>query len=332
MAHRFYSSGRAQGKIRDFKVYARTILDRLKTLNLIVTIPDWKVLHNDEYCFDIVLSVKEKLERHTEVLELEPQDAVTKSCEIMMTLLGDIHSVDVCLVAESDKTCSNVGLWAHRAILSRYKGFENAIQTACKRLSSTSEDMAKLTIGDGDSSSSTTVQGDDILGPLLIPVERFTLATLCVLLRYVYTGQINLSAETNKHAISMTESTLTLEGITSRCKESVRWHPLGTDSPWKFKDVTWGELLVASDYYGVLDLKTLCESEVISSMNQSSVVETLFTIGCKFDKIKECALNHIVGNMATLFPEGKDPFSLYKDHPMCHDLLVESIRRKVKGN
>ncbi|KAF9339548.1 hypothetical protein BGX26_009274, partial [Mortierella sp. AD094] len=168
-----------------------------------------------------------------EVPEVEPRnDAVTKNHEIMLILLRDIHSVDVCFVVESDKTCSNVGLWAHRSILSRYKGFENAIQMACKDLSSTSEDMAKLTIGDGGSSSSTTAQGDDILGPLLIPVEKFTLATLCVLLRYIYTGQIKLSAETNKHAISMTESTLTLQGITSRHKESVRWHPLELDSPW----------------------------------------------------------------------------------------------------
>ncbi|KAF9401824.1 hypothetical protein BGX21_000462 [Mortierella sp. AD011] len=301
---------------------------------VIVTIPLYKILYQGKYCFDIVLSIEKTLPKCiAEAPEVVLQgDAVTKNHEIMLILLRDIHSVDVCLVAESDKTCSNVGLWAHRAILSRYKGFENAIQTACKGLSSTSEDMAKLTIGDGDSSSSTTVQGDDILGPLLIPVEKFTLATLCVLLRYVYTGQINLSAETNKHAISMTESTLTLEGITSRRKESVRWHPLGTDSSWKFKDVTWEELLVASDYYGVMDLKTQCENKVITAMNQSSVVETLFTIGCSFDKIKESALDYIVSNMATLFAEDKDSFAQFKDHPRCYEMLVEVIRRKAKYN
>ncbi|KAF9358333.1 hypothetical protein BGX26_001990 [Mortierella sp. AD094] len=261
---------------------------------------------------------------------VEPQDANIDYHKIMLTLLKDIYSVDVCFVIESDETCSNVGLWAHRAILSRYKGFQDVIQTACKTIPSTSEDMANLTIGDDyKSSSSTTAQDDDILGPLLIPVEKLTLPTLCVLLRYIYTGQINLSAEADKHAISTTESTLVLQGIMSGRKESVRWHPLKSDSLWKFKDVTWEELLLASDYYGVMDLRSRCEKEVISAMKQPTVVETLFTTGCSFYKIKDSGLNYIVDNMTSLFSKGKDPFALYKNHPECHDMMIEIFHRKI---
>ncbi|KAF9358337.1 hypothetical protein BGX26_001994 [Mortierella sp. AD094] len=162
-----------------------------------------KILHNGKYCFDIVLSNNgNPPEKQAEVLEVDIQHAMTKNHEVMLILLRDIHSVDVCFVFESDKTCLNVGLWAHRAILSRYKGFENAIHTANKAMSSSSEDMANLTIGESDvSSSSTSVQADVILGPLMIPVEKFTLATLCVLLRYIYTGEINLSAETDMQSV-----------------------------------------------------------------------------------------------------------------------------------
>ncbi|KAF9114088.1 hypothetical protein BGX27_000141 [Mortierella sp. AM989] len=289
-----------------------------------------KVRYKDKYSFDIVLSSQAKLPKALVEDTVEPLDAITKNHEIMLILLRDIHSVDVCFVFESDKTCSNVGLWAHRSILSRYKGFESAIQTACKDMTSASEGMANLTVSDGKSSEpSTAEKGSDAFGALLVPVGKFTLATLCVLLRYIYTGVINLSAETNKHAISMTESTLVLQGITSRRKESVRWHPLGSESSWKFKDVTWEELLLASDFYEVTDLRCTCEKKVISAMSNSTVVETLFTIGCQFDKIKESALEYIVRNMATLFQKGKDPFAPYKDHPKCHEMFVELIHRKA---
>ncbi|KAF9358338.1 hypothetical protein BGX26_001995 [Mortierella sp. AD094] len=102
--------------------------------------------------------------------------------------------------------------------------------------------------------------------------------------------------------------------------------------PYESKDVTWEELLVASDHYGVKDLKSQCENKVITAMNRSSVVETLFTIGCSFDKIKESALNYIVDNMATLFTKDKDSFEQYKNHPRCYEMLVEVIRRKAEGN
>ncbi|KAF9114087.1 hypothetical protein BGX27_000140 [Mortierella sp. AM989] len=303
-----------------------------------VSIATRKVQYKDKYLFDIVLSTEEKLTQtrivESEMVKMEPeidrQDATTMNREIMLMLLRDIHSVDLCFVFESDKACSNMGLWAHRVILSRYNGFENAIQMACKDLSSASEDMASLTIGDGDSSKSSTTKRDaDILGPLLIPIKKFNLATFCVLLRYIYTGEVRLSVEADKHTLSTNESTLVVESIVSKRKESVRWHPLGSDSPWKFKDVTWGELLLAADFYGVKDLRLLSEKKVISAISKSTVVETLFTIGTQFDKIKGFALDYIVDDMAALFPKGENPFAPYKNHPEYDEMLVELIHRKA---
>ncbi|KAF9174454.1 hypothetical protein BGX21_000466 [Mortierella sp. AD011] len=293
-----------------------------------------KVYHENYVRFNIVLSGKEKLlEKQPEAPKMDLQDAAAKNNETMLVLLRDIYSVDVCFVFESDNTCSNVGLWAHRTILSKYKGFENTIQTACKDISSASNDMSNLAISERDNQmSSTSVETNHVLGPLLIPVGKFTMATLCVLLRYIYTGQIKLSVEIDKHAISTTENSLIVQGIMSRGKESVRWHLLETDSPWKFKDVTWVELLLASDHYGVEDLRLRCEDEVISTIDQSNVFETLFTTGCSFDRIKEAALNYIVGNMTTLFPKGKDPFAPHKDHPKCHDLMIEIFHHKAERN
>ncbi|KAG0347276.1 hypothetical protein BGZ54_004951, partial [Gamsiella multidivaricata] len=144
---------------------------------------------------------------------------------------------------------------------------------------------------------------------------------------------IERSADASKHAICTSESQLvsqTLRGAKPQ-QESIRWSPLESESPWKFKDVTWEELLVAADYYGVTDLRTRCEQAVIDEINQSNALQTLFTIGCSFEKVKESALDYLVENMATLVVDGgSDPFEPYETHPKCHSFMLELMRGKAK--
>ncbi|KAF8917740.1 hypothetical protein BGZ58_005027, partial [Dissophora ornata] len=164
---------------------------------------------------------------------------------------------------------------------------------------------------------------------ITIPVENFSLATFCVMLRYIYTGEIDLSADTALHAISTTESTLVLQNITSRSREFVRWNPLDMDSPWKFKDVTWEELLLASHAYGVTDLQACCEEAVISAMNASNAVKRLFDLGSHFEAVQESALAFIVNNMDAMLDSSKGPFAPYKNHPDFYEYAIELMRRKT---
>ncbi|KAG0350657.1 hypothetical protein BGZ54_003695 [Gamsiella multidivaricata] len=134
------------------------------------------------------------------------------------------------------------------------------------------------------------------------------------------------------HAICTSESQLvsqTLRGAKMQ-QESIRWNPLASESPWKFKDVTWEELLVATDYYGMTDLRTRCEQAVTDGINQNNALQMLFTIGCSFEKVKESALDYLVKNMATLVVDGSDPFEPYERHPKCHSFMLELMRRKAK--
>jgi hypothetical protein len=40
-----------------------------------------------------------------------------------------------------------------------------------------------------------------------------------------------------------------------KVEESVTWHPLDQNSPWRLKDVTWEELKEAAIHYGLKDLE-----------------------------------------------------------------------------
>ncbi|KAG0289637.1 hypothetical protein BGZ98_003766 [Dissophora globulifera] len=304
------------------------------------------VSHSNRFLFDIVLTTRTVLSRKP-VEPPKPDPTASKNREIMQILLKDTHSVDLCFVFNSDKSYSNVGLWAHRSILSRYKPLADLIRkstssvvrrrdqvasTASNTVDNKTSD-ADLSFSSEDDSSTPTnnvreeANGDSSV--LMILVEKFSLATLCVLLRFIYTGEIDLSADTNQHAISSTESSLVLQEIAGKTHEYVRWNPLDVDSPWKFKDVTWEELLMAASFYGVTDLQARCEAAVIAGLDATNAVEVLFSVGCRFEKVKNAAMEFIVEKMASMILGDKEPFALYKDHPDAFGFLVELMRRRV---
>ncbi|KAG0006200.1 hypothetical protein BGZ80_000986 [Entomortierella chlamydospora] len=290
------------------------------------TLKHGDAVFKDKYLFDIVLFIGQNIP----VIPVEPLESVPKNRDIMLTLLKDINSVDTCFVFESDKSYSNVGLWAHRVILTKYKKFDGIIQYASKKATTalSEKDDSKRDVTE---SSTPSIGRDENPAVLTIPVPKdFSLSTLSVLLRYIYTGEIKLTADLGQHAVSMTKSSLVIYDAMGKTRESVRWSPFDADSPWKLKDVTWEELLLAADHFGVSDMRKNCEDEVIGAMNQSNVVDTLFNIGCSFDTVKEAALDFIVKNMETMVLDGEDPFVAFKNHPDCHSLMFEVMRRRVK--
>ncbi|KAG0322760.1 hypothetical protein BGZ99_003148 [Dissophora globulifera] len=246
----------------------------------------------------------------------EPSEAVTRNSRIMQTLLKDPYSVDIRFVFDADKSYSNVGLWAHRSILAEYKPLADLIQEA-------SSESATQT------SSGNDAQGVINAEMLTIPLSDISPATLCVLLRYIYTGEINRTVDTSLHAISTTESALVTKGIAGRPASFVRWSPMDKDSPWRLRDVTWEELLRASSRFGVSELQQRCEDAVIASIDASNVVDVLFTVGNTFGKIKDTAMDFIVEKIGSVVLEDKEPFAAYRNHPDAFDFLVELVRRKA---
>ncbi|KAI8596143.1 hypothetical protein EDD21DRAFT_422980 [Dissophora ornata] len=231
-----------------------------------------KVLYNNnDYRFDILLGDYKQLIKDN----LTKDNQSRKGCdsrteETMKALLKDVHSVDLCFAFEYDKAYPGLEMWAHRVILSRYKKIANMIQK-------TTEVMSEEINNVKSSTTFLEVGAPHVADSLVIPVANFSFATLCTILRYIYTD---------------------------------------------FNTVTWEELLMAADFYGVTDLRNCCEGEVILAID-------LFNIGSSFHKVKESALDYIVENMESLVLEGKDPFEPYRLHPKCHDLMVEAMRRRA---
>lgn len=299
-----------------------------------------KVVDDGMYRFDIVFSTHKEIARK---LASPP----FKSREILPLLLKDPNTVDVCFTFSSDKVYSHIGLWAHRVVLSRYKVFAQLIEKedAHQRLASKAngdkdKDMTTTTIKAESDAESTRTVSDDTTSPassidsraIMIKVDKFPLSTFCVLLYYIYMDEIDLSVDISRFVISISDGgSLVWRDSDGKIREhhpSICWPPLDQGSPWKLKDVAWDELLEAAEVYGVPELRSHCLTGALNGLNEQNAVRSVFS--CDAD-VKRMAMRYIIERMEVFFEKGKpDPFLAYKDHPDCHEALVELIQMKAK--
>ncbi|KAF9344643.1 hypothetical protein BGX34_005465 [Mortierella sp. NVP85] len=294
-----------------------------------------RVLSEGKYRFDIILSIDKSLEHRTIPKRLVTSLSTRRG--MLLSLLKDVHSVDVCFVFTSDHSYPKVGLWAHRAVLSKIKVFEELILEATKALEATKESQATKSASserDQESADTSHQQTGKEKTPeepsiLTIQVDKFPLATMCSLLYYIYSGEVQLSIPSSQFAISKAESAIVLYDTNGKTRESIRWDPLSADSAWKLKDVSWEELGLAAEHYGLAELRTLCEKEIIEVMDETNAIDILFNVGYHIEAVKKKALSFIVEHMESLSVGNSNPFERFRDHPGCHDMLVEVILAKT---
>ncbi|KAG0361754.1 hypothetical protein BGX24_005292 [Mortierella sp. AD032] len=310
------------------------------------TIKAEKVIKDNNYDFEIVFCTGTDLSRK---LKLPPPSP--KNMDIIPLLLKDANSVDACFTFTSDKVHSNVGLWAHRVVLMRHKVFAKLFQEQDElqylvRAANEKDDKTTKVESDAESTCTVTAEGTPTPSPttftattksetlsLITKVDKFSLATFCALLYYIYTDEVQLTIDTERFAISSGEGSLVWrDTLTGKIRDSIRWHPIDPTSPYKLKDVTWDELLEAADHYGISDLRSNCLTKVISGMNQSNVVGTLFSKAVKGTEVRVAAMEFIVKHWGDFFGEGKtDPFVRYRENPECHEVLIELMQLRAKS-
>ncbi|KAH7060270.1 hypothetical protein BKA57DRAFT_446761 [Linnemannia elongata] len=315
--------------------------------------PAKKVIKGDKYAFDLVLCTDHNLPRKLVPPPPPLPPPAPKNHDIIPLLLKDASSVDVCFTFTSDKVYSNLGLWAHRVVLARHKVFAKLIQqqeelqalVASMTKAENENENDKEAKFDSDAESTCTMSADGSpttssiaaagdTRSLVIKVHKFSLATFCALLYYIYTDEVDLAIEANRFAISSNDSSLVLRDSATGKTRTV--HPTGRSSPWKLKDVTWVELLEAADHYEISDLRANCLEKVISGMNQSNVVDVLFTTSISGVEVRQAAMEFIVKHWVDVFQKGKDgcggvdPFAAYRGLEECHEVLIELMHMKAE--
>ncbi|KAF9899098.1 hypothetical protein BX616_003283 [Lobosporangium transversale] len=286
------------------------------------TIDITKVLHDGMYRFDIVFSTDPK--------PLMPLKIRCKAHDMMLTFMKDNESANVCFVFETDKNFTKVGLMAHRAVLIKYSKFAELLQSVAAKDTAPPNVVPPASAPSAPGAAISVIREDGGYRALMtISMTECSLAAFSAIVRYIYTGDVQLSVDLSSHAMCISKVVEGQHGLKSLPPGSLCWSPLDTGSPWKLKDVTWEELMLAANLYGITDLQAQCEQAVIKRTKASDAVKTLFEFGSSSDGVREAMLTMIADNMDTLIKDKKDPFELFKTHPSCHDFIMEVMRRRV---
>ncbi|KAG0376434.1 hypothetical protein BGX24_007760 [Mortierella sp. AD032] len=256
--------------------YGLKDLQTLVEQNLTIFILADNVTVGDKYDFDVVLSTDQEVLRTSAVPTPVPKPApatktvTEKEKSLISSLLKDPTSVDICFTFASDKTCSNIGLWAHRFVLSRHESFVKLIKDATTVQSLGGMALAeKAPEGDVDSDAESisnrsinTVVTTTALsrGPMVGTASKELVIRIDMMLYYMYTGEIDRTVEPSRFVLSDTnKASLVWRDSTGKVEDSVDWRPLDQDSPWRLKDVTWNELKDAAVHFGLEELQDIAE-------------------------------------------------------------------------
>lgn len=262
--------------------------------------------------FDIVLTTSPSI-----VIPSRPkvtQVETPKSKSIMYSLMKDIATTNMAFTFGFNGSARNVALWVHQSVLSQQPYLASFLGKL--------QDVG----GSGDSSAS---------GVKSTHVSEYSLEGYCSLIRFLYTGTIDLEVDLQDFAIGCPPS----KPYSASCKkrpiveglfplEVDRSSTTETDDFKRHTD--WIEMFQLADCYKVWELREYCKSEIVMSLTQENGLEMLFRFAYKYQDMKDVLLQHVAGIVDKMFASDKDPFEAYKDHPEKHSLMVKIMQRKFK--
>ncbi|KAI1313839.1 hypothetical protein EDD11_002471 [Mortierella claussenii] len=283
------------------------------------------VLLDGNYSFDIAVSLKK-----FPLQKAISADTVHKERPHMLQMLKDRRSVDVCFVfasEEKEEACRDVVLWAHRHILAQCRVlWEELWGNADTNFFPQSMELLESNVKD-ESSAPCEAMGSSATDPFVIWVpSQIRLPTLCVLLKYIYTGILDFSVNFSEYAISIRDKSSEQRDLPTQRGTPVQW--LQADTLPEPQNICLLDVMTAAVKYDMTDLPDWCEEQVIDMLSVSNVMKIYFELSKSFRHIRKAALDFIAGNMDVLFRSGEDPLHAFRNHPECHDFLVDLVRRQ----
>lgn len=262
--------------------------------------------------FDIVLTTSPSINvpSKPKVVQVESP----RSQSIAYSLMKDIATTNMAFTFGFNDSARNVALWVHQSVLSQQPYLASF--------------LGKLQEVEGSGDSS-------VFSIKSTHVTEYSLEGYCCLVRFLYTGTIDLEVDLEDFAIGCPPN----KPYSGSCKkrpivEGLFPRAVNTCSTAETDDfkrnTSWSEMFQLADCYKVSELREYCKSKIVASLTQGNGLEMLFRFAYKYQDMKDVLLQHVAGIVDTMFATDKDPFEAYKDHPEKHDLMVKILQRKFK--
>ncbi|KAF9366594.1 hypothetical protein BGX34_000614 [Mortierella sp. NVP85] len=270
-------------------------------------------------CFDLVLSTTETLpavlvvsEGSSAIPERKGPSPVSKSFkemfperyQDMLNLLKDPGSVNIAFLFTIYNCQRKVALWANRTILDKHLRLQELLGTADHT-------------------------------PAMIPIQGISLTTFCVLLKYLYTGDLGLDVDPSQFLMCDMDQLkddpfMNLIGSTAVLNKSLEeYNAAQFYATWNVKDkVTWSDLFLAADRFEITELREQCLDNLLASVNENNAMEILFGVGtCFRDEVYNPIMKYILSHLGDTFAiQTQDPFKRFADHAQCHEVMLELLR------
>ncbi|KFH72923.1 hypothetical protein MVEG_00148 [Podila verticillata NRRL 6337] len=285
-------------------------VDHLTTLNAIVDMAPVQV--KGRLDFDIVLTTSPSINVPSKLKVAHVEAPRSKS--ITYSLMKDIATTNMAFTFGFNGSARNVALWVHQSVLLHQPYLASFLGKL--------QDVE----GSGDSSAS---------GVKCTHVTEYSLEGYCSLIRFLYTGTIDLEVNLEDFAIGCPPK----KPYSASCKkrpivEGLFSPAVNTSSATETDDfkrhTSWSEMFQLADCYKVSELREYCKSKIVASITQENGPEMLFRFAYKYQDMKDVLLQHVADILDKMFATDKDPFEAYKDHPEKHDLLIKILQRKYK--
>ncbi|KAG0076737.1 hypothetical protein BGZ93_000571 [Podila epicladia] len=239
--------------------------------------------------------------------------------DILSSLMRDLATTNMAFTFGFNGSARNVALWVHQSVLLHQPYMASLI------------DKLRNVESSDDSS---------ISGVKSIHVTEYSLESYCSLIRFLYTGTIDLDVDLEDFAIGCPPNRPYSPII---CKkrppvEGLFAPAAGTGSTKNLDEneikrrTAWPELFQVADCYQIKGLREHCKGKIVASISEENVLEMLFKFGYKYKDLKDVLLQFVADHMDKLFVQAKgdDPFDVFKDHPERYSLLIQALQLKFK--
>ncbi|KAG0292118.1 hypothetical protein BGZ96_004533 [Linnemannia gamsii] len=168
---------------------------------------------------------------------------------------------------------------------------------------------------------------------LTFVVDQVSSTVFLALLQYIYTGEINLTPNTQHFTFSSTKpkdsnsaDCAVSDAVSHHDRENAQWLPNHPLTRVFGKAPMYEDLMLAADLYGIDELATFCQQNVELSFSPLNVSRILFDVAPRYPRIKAPALAYMVKSRATLFTKDTDPFKDYRNHSDCYSMMLEVVQ------
>ncbi|KAG0004886.1 hypothetical protein BGZ65_012468 [Modicella reniformis] len=271
------------------------------------------------YAFNLVLSTSDRLPSNLAVkwgltLNKSLKDMFPDVYEGMLRLLCDPGSANTAFVFTIHSSQRRGALLAHRTLLDRHPRFHELFEAFHQRFDERN----------GFANNRMA----------LISIEGISLTTFCILLKYIYTKDLDLVVDPTQFLIcdmdhlqreaskdfSLAVLNKTLWGYNAALFYAT----------WNDKDgVTWSDLFLAADRFEIAELRKQCLKNLLASVDESNAMDILFGVGTQFkEEIGEPVMIYISEHLDDVFSlQTQDPFKRFENREGCHENTTLSIQK-----